>query len=290
MYTIDEEAARRNKEAMSFSSYEKGSATNNYQAQVLKARKIAEKQKERVSERYHDKIDYYLDKYEKKLADNINAGNRIGASVPSVMIAGPANFPTRKKEKQVAALNRNMEEYNKIQGYINKIKSIGMGGISSDDDDVLEQLEEKLAYMERDHTEMKNMNAYWRKHKTLEGYPGISKTLRDKTFTRQPFSQYTLQNSNQNMKRIKDRIQELKTRNEKPWEGWAFDGGLVEMNYQDNRIQIFFDEKPDSDKRTQLKRNGFRWSPSNMAWQRMLNRNGVFAARRINFLEPIDKN
>jgi hypothetical protein len=39
-----------------------------------------------------------------------------------------------------------------------------------------------------------------------------------------------------------------------------------------NRIQIFFDEKPDADIRKKLKQNGFRWAPSNGAWQSYRNR------------------
>lgn len=44
--------------------------------------------------------------------------------------------------------------------------------------------------------------------------------------------------------------------------GWSFDGGRVEMNTEENRAQIFFDEKPDSDTRDKLKGRGFRWAPS----------------------------
>ena len=40
--------------------------------------------------------------------------------------------------------------------------------------------------------------------------------------------------------------------------GWEFDGGRVEANTADNRLQIFFDEKPDKEIREELKGNGFR--------------------------------
>ncbi len=49
---------------------------------------------------YHEKIDHLLDTYARKLAENMNQGFAIDARVPSVMIAGPANFPVGKKEKQ----------------------------------------------------------------------------------------------------------------------------------------------------------------------------------------------
>ncbi len=46
----------------------------------------------------------------------MNKGYEITARVPSIMIAGGSNFPVRKKEKQNAAADKNMEEYREIQG------------------------------------------------------------------------------------------------------------------------------------------------------------------------------
>ena len=53
------------------------------------------------------------------------------------------------------------------------------------------------------------------------------------------------------------------------------------MNCEENRVQIIFDGKPDADTRTALKQNGFRWAPSQGAWQRMLNQNGIYAAKQV---------
>lgn len=99
-YPINEGAARRAKEMNSFSDYKEGSATAEYRAMVDKAAAIAEKQKSRVDPMYHEKIDHLLESYARKLAENMNQGFAIDARVPSVMIAGPANFPVGKKEKQ----------------------------------------------------------------------------------------------------------------------------------------------------------------------------------------------
>ena len=107
-YPINEEAARRAKDANSFSDYVPGSATAAYQAMVDEAYKLGEAQKQRVDPLYHEKIDGLLDRYARKLAENLNQRNAIDARVPSVLIAGPANFPVRQKEKQNAARDRNM--------------------------------------------------------------------------------------------------------------------------------------------------------------------------------------
>ena len=107
-YPINEGAARRAKEMNSFSDYKEGSATAEYRAMVDKAAAIAEQQKSRVDPMYHEKIDHLLDTYARKLAENMNQGFAIDARVPSVMIAGPANFPVGKKEKQNRARDSNM--------------------------------------------------------------------------------------------------------------------------------------------------------------------------------------
>ena len=116
---------------------------------VDKAAAIAEKQKSRVDPMYHEKIDHLLDTYARKLAENMNQGFAIDARVPSVMIAGPANFPVGKKEKQNRARDSNMEEWQYIQGLLDKIRSTGMGGISADDPAAIEKLQKKLDGLER---------------------------------------------------------------------------------------------------------------------------------------------
>ena len=69
--------------------------------------------------------------------------------------------------------------------------------------------------------------------------------------------------------------------------GWEFDGGRVEANTADNRLQIFFDEKPDKEIREELKGNGFRYAPSTEAWQRQLNDNAIYAADCIKCIQPL---
>ena len=60
-----------------------------------------------------------------------------------------------------------------------------------------------------------------------------------------------------------------------------FDGGYIYENPELDRIQIIYDGKPERDVIDKLKHNGFRWSPSNKAWQRQLNRNGRMAVNRV---------
>lgn len=103
-YTINEDAARLSKELSSFSDYKAGSATASYRAQVDEAAATLEKVKALcTTEAQRDRAEYLFDRYAATLAQAINRDNEIGTRCPSVMISGPANFPTRKKEKQLAA-------------------------------------------------------------------------------------------------------------------------------------------------------------------------------------------
>lgn len=297
-YSINEEAARRAKQANGFSEYIPGSATAEYKNMVYKAVEIASNQKDRVDPMYHEKIDQLLDSYARKLAENMNNRNSIDGRVPSMMIAGGSNFPVRKKEKQNAARDKNMREWQDIQGFLDKIRSTGMGGISADDHNAIPKLKEKLAGLEKSQDTMKKANAYYRKHKTLDGCPVLSEEVINKLTTdmkirwygreaRQPFEAYALQNNSSEIRRVKARIEELTNRKEAVLIGWQFDGGKVEVNKQDNRLQVFFDTKPDADARSELKSNGFRWAPSVSAWQRQLNANAFYAANNIKCIQPL---
>lgn len=104
----------------SFSDYQPGSATAEYRHYVDEAFALAQEQKKRVDPMYHEKIDSLLDTYARKLAANMNHGYEIDARVPSILIAGGSNFPVRKKEKQNAARDSNMQEWQYIQGLLDK--------------------------------------------------------------------------------------------------------------------------------------------------------------------------
>ena len=295
-YAINETSARRAKEAISFSDYRPGSVTSEYRQMVDEAAQIAERQKKRVDPMYHDKIDRLLDTYCRKLAANMNHHNEILGRVPSVMIAGPSNFPVRKKEKQNAAMDSNMREWRDIQGLLDKIRSTGMGGISADDPEAVAKLQAKLDNLVESQETMKAVNAYYRKHKTLDGCPHLPPQTLEKLkadmaqgwhLEDKPFASWALSNNNAEIHRVKARIESLTRKEQTPFVGWEFDGGKVEINREENRLQVFFDGKPDADTRTELKSGGFRWSPSAKAWQRQLTDNAFRAADSIKTIAPL---
>lgn len=295
-YPINEDAARRAKEANSFADYIPGSATKSYQVMVDEAAIIAAKQKDKVDPMYHDKIDSLFEKYARELAEVINQRNAIDARVPSVMVAGPANFSVRKKEKQNAARDKNNERYTDVQNILRKIKSVGTGGIMSDDKNAVGKLTAKLAALEKHQALMKAANAAIRMKDAEKsnaklhelGYSDAEiKQLRTPDqYGHVGYPTWELSNNNANIHRVRDRLAALEKEAQRaaenvgaaPVEGNGYK--LVE-NAELGRIQFIFDGKPDEDTRALLKSYGFRWSPSQGAWQRMLNDNGRYAAKKV---------
>lgn len=295
-YPINETAARRAKDANSFYDYKPGSATTEYRHYVDEAVEVAARQKKRVDPMFHEKIDSLLDTYARKLAENMNKGYEIAGRVPSILIAGGSNFPVRKKEKQNAATDRNMEEYQEIQGLLDKIRSTGMGGISADDPQAVQKLQSKLAGLEQSQETMKTVNAYYRKYKTLDGCPHLSQENIEKLkagmssswhLEDKPYPTWALSNNSAEIRRVKNRIADLSKKKEIGYVGWEFVGGRVEANIEANRLQIFFDDKPDEATRTELKNNGFRWSPKAGTWQRQLTDNAYYAANYVKAIQPL---
>lgn len=95
------------------------------------------------------------------------------------------------------------------------------------------------------------------------------------------YPSYMLQNNNANIHRVEGRLKQLKEAKEKGTQETEFEMFKVVENTEIMRLQIIFDGKPDPEVRTVLKKNGFKWAPSQGAWQRMLNQAGKYALNRV---------
>jgi len=295
-YPINEESARQANNANSMRDYRPGSATAEYRAAVDKAAALVADKKQHTSPFYHGKLDAYLDIYAKRLAEYYNAYYRNEASCPSVLISGGSNFPVNKKNKQNARRDSLWEEYKTIEAILDKIKSIGTGPVDLTDPHARELLNDQLQKLQKKLEDDKALNAHYRKHKSFEGFPGISpetatKLSADFADTRQrcpwidkPIPDYELTSLRGKIKRVQARIAELDKLQQaqaEPDPATDYDGFQLIRNAEENRLQIIFDEIPDPDMREKLKSNGFRWSPRNKAWQRQLTENAERAARSI---------
>lgn len=297
--SIDEETARNAHYCIHMGDYKPGSATAGYRSSVNSAAHLVEQQKARTSAFYHDKLDALLNSYARRLAQWTNDYNRNQASYPSQFIAGAGNFNMRKHNRQMSREDSLWEEYRQIEAILDKIRSVGTGPVDLADPHAREMLTERLNSQRQMLEDAKTANAYYRKHKTLEGCPGLSEKNRA-WLTRpgvfasgdgspislygSPFPAYELSSIRGKIERTEQRLAELDRREQQaaePQTGTAFDGGQIVRNIDLNRLQILFDAIPDADTRAALKQNGFRWSPKNQAWQRQLTDNAERAARQV---------
>lgn len=292
-YEINEEAARQARGMWSFSDYKHGSKTAEYRVAVDNCYSLVDKLPDDLKE----KGEAIADRYARRLAEWYNKQFRIEMMCPSVMICGAGNFPVKKKQKQNDAQDRHYQLYNEIQKMPEKINGLlrGTNIIKSGDADALEQLQKKLEKAEALQTEMKAVNAYYRKHKTLKGYKDytderateLDKAIKESMYG-VPFPPYALTNNNAKIRNTKARIKQLErlkevaeTATEQSKDEYKTDLFEVIENAEIMRLQLKFEDKPDADTRTVLKRHGFKWSPKNGVWQRQLTNNAKYALQNI---------
>lgn len=282
-YEINESSARAAQDMNSFSDYAAGSATAEYRGMVDKAAALAELCKEGQSAEAVEKIDRLLDRYARRLAENLNADYRNRASCPSVLICGPSNFPVRKKERQNARADRLYAEYQAIDGMLDKMRSIGRGGIQSGDPEALEKLRAKLETLQRAQQAMKEANAEHRRTGQPVRVPDdIAPAVKHLALAvSAPFAPWALSNNNAEIHRVQDRIAQLERVKAEAPASQEHHGYTVREDTELMRLQIVFPGKPSEEIRDILKSGGFRWAPSQGAWQRQLTPNARAVLKTI---------
>ncbi len=193
-----------------------------------------------------------------------------------------------------------------------RAEGVGTGGISSDDPDAIQKLQSEIDKANQVQTFMREANKIIRKaakkgilprdaafpefFAALQALPNGGRVTEEAAASmlapdfagRIGFAAYQLTNNGANIKRMEKRISILRAsaavaeaaggENKR----LSFQGVCdVIENYDENRIQIIFDGKPNAEVRAELKGNGFRWAPSQGAWQRQLNNGARYAAKRF---------
>jgi len=178
------------------------------------------------------------------------------------------------------------EADDKAKYYQNKAETIESNDtISSDDPDALTKLKDKLASLQKSQVFMKAANQYLRK-KDKEGFLKLEMATeemweelnRPNNFG---FPHYKFSNNSAEIRRIKNRITQLEKIQTLETKEIHIGDATIVMNIEANRVQILFDSIPPEEMRKKLKSNGFRWSPTQGAWQRHITNYAVFIAKQI---------
>lgn len=256
-------------------------------------------------QRKQDRIDRYLEKAGKARAES-SALSQQAHTMLSAIPPGQPMLPDhysyksdkRYRDRIDTKMRQSISADEKADYYEGKARAAANNrAISSDDPDAVQKLQEKLTALEKLQAKMKTTNAYYRKHQTCRGCEGITdeeaarldQRVKDGySWETAPYPAYALSNNNQEIHRIKKRLETLTQNREVGFQDWEFDGGKVVANDDKNRLQIFFDEIPPAEVREALKGHGFRWARSEGAWQRQFSSNAIYAARHIAAIRPID--
>lgn len=210
------------------------------------------------------------------------------------------------------AMRASIEADKRAKELRDRAAGVGKGGVSSDDPDAIQKLQAKIDADKGTQEFMKAANkvirAAYKKGVRPDGSAediadaqkalakacgrefseAQARSMLEPDFAgRIGFADYQLQNNNANIKRMEKRIAQLRA-NAKRAEAAGGEKrtsyqGVCEVveNYDENRLQIVFDGKPSAEIRKELKSNGFRWAPSQEAWQRQLNNGARYAAKRF---------
>jgi hypothetical protein len=238
----------------------------------------------RITEVFNDVANGYRSRYLAAL------GAR--SRTASAMIAGPARFPVERNRKRLeTAHKRSTEAEEYLTRGMKRLMRAARGPIDNSPESELERVRVNLREREEDQERMKAANVALRK--------GDDEALRDMDFTddeiaalkkpdfagRPGYPDYKLSNNNAEIHRLRERLASAEERVAAaaagPVESEAAAGVRIEENAQDDRLRLFFDEKPNEEVRASLKASAFKWSPNAGAWQRQLTDNARAAARRI---------
>jgi len=226
----------------------------NYYEQKQEARReryqaLAEKNREESNRRY-------------------GASHKLGEMIPLGQPILVGHYSERGHRSLLEKINNNMRKSieldKKADYYENRANNIS-NNISSDDPNAIEKLKVKLAKLEDKQRDMKEHNAEARANKT-----------------EQPFAGYQLTNNNAVIRSVKLRIKQLEQKKEMVInEDIVGEWGRLHENKEENRIQFLFDSIPSEEIRSELKHRGFRWSPTNKAWQRGLDNHSRYLAKDL---------
>lgn len=210
----------------------------------------------------------------------LNAMSRCASS----MVTGPAKFPVRQNKKrqeiEIKRLQESVEYREKAKAAIRKKLIPGAEIIKSGDDDAIEKLQAKIESFELRQVYMKRVNRIIRKF-TKDGVGRQLKALLDAGIKeaiakqalipdymgRLGFPSYEITNNGANIRSMKKRLEIIKSAKEKPETLCISNGVTIKDCPADNRVRLYFPDKPAKEIREKLKANNFRWAPSLGCWQ-----------------------
>jgi hypothetical protein len=235
----------------------------------------------------------YREGYKKRNLAYLHSESRCISS----FITGPSNFPMARAEKRNNISHKRLNEmcdYRTRAVAAIRRKLCPSLIIRTEDADAIEKLEANIMQAEIVQERMKQANAAIKKN-WKHGQPAVIEALEEIGFSNTEahklilpgrfqgmgFASYQLTNNNANIRRMKDRVAAITRLKAKPEEKVEGENARLEVCPEENRVRLFFPGKPDAGTISQLKSNGFRWTPSLGCWQAYCKQWNIETAKRI---------
>ncbi|EAZ88624.1 DUF3560 domain-containing protein [Crocosphaera chwakensis] len=278
--------------------------------ETAEAQEYLENKKADYDDKIANKEEYWslkAQKWQNEANARYNASNSITEDIPLGQPILVGHHSERRHRKDIERSHSNMRKsidaQEKADYYASKTVSTA---IASDDPEAIQKLKDKLEKLQNKQEKMKLVNKLWRKagkphpkqdNMNQANWEKFGKLLTENGVNateikamvardfleRTPFS-YHLSLGTQEMKRIKNRIEDLREKLEQTLtEGnkeTQYNGFTLVENFECDRLQLIFDKKPNEEVRNILKSNSFRWSQYHKAWQRHLNNNSRYYAKQ----------
>ena len=207
-----------------------------------------------------DRLDGRADRLTAEATRRFDAAHAIVERIPFGQPILVGHHSEGRHRADIKRIDANMRAGIEAQKAAAAIPSAPTTAILASDDDADDMLAARIAKLEAAQVRMTAANKLARKG--------------DKA----GFEPWQLQNNNANIRRLKERLAHLSAVKAKPSTEREVAGVRVVEDTEAVRLRLFFPGKPAPAIIAELKARGFRWAPSEGAWQRQLSNAARWAA------------
>lgn len=243
--------------------------------------------KSNYAERKENRVEAYKNLAEKNLKEAEERWDVVHGIQSAIPLGQPiivGHHSEKRHRRDLKKIENNahkaLEAEKKAEYYMRKAKAAEKNqAISSDNPEAITELKNKIEELTKANELMKKANKIYKKTGSLEsaGLPENIRKAGERNIDYQmgwkphpkeckPFTHFNTPEIN----RLKKRLERLEKLQETEYQEKEINGINIVVDPEDNRVRLLFRDIPSEETRKKLKHNGFKWSPRNKAWQRMI--------------------
>lgn len=255
---------------------------------------------------YHERKAARIENAERLAAKNesestasYEAAKNIGSFIPMGQPILVGHHSEKRHRRDIERIDNNMrnsvEASKKAEYYADKAQSIAANNaISSDNPDAIQELRSKVESLTKKQEFYKAINKICSSKKTsneekiklvmefnVTEQVATEFITGERNYGHAGIPEYKLKNNGAVIRQSKKRLEQLEKVAAIVDSSEMFGDIELIISTTKNRVQIIFPDKPEETVRKQLKSYGFKWAPSEGAWQRMLTDVAVRSAKYV---------